>query len=60
MIVDAEIFRWHSAGMTQNPFMSGETYITVREAERLLELAHRRGYEQGQKNPLDVHEHKAL
>jgi hypothetical protein len=51
MKIDAAVYRWHSTGMTQNPFASGETYVTVREVECMLETAHRRGFELGQQQP---------
>lgn len=41
MIVDAGVFYWTEVGMRASGY--GDAYITVREAERLLEEAHARG-----------------
>ena len=40
MVVDAEVFYWTEVGMRSRGY--GEAYITVREAERLLEEADER------------------
>jgi hypothetical protein len=44
MTVDAEVWHWTAAGMRMRlPTGSSAGYITVRDAERLLEEAHARG-----------------
>lgn len=46
MIVDVEVWSWTPAGMRRVAETTGAIrYIEVTEAERLLEEAHRRGYE---------------
>lgn len=40
MVVDAEVFYWTEVGMRSRGY--GDAYITVREAERLLEEADER------------------
>jgi hypothetical protein len=40
MVVDAEVFYWTEVGMRPRGY--GDAYITVREAERLLEEADER------------------
>lgn len=46
MIVDAAVWIWTKDGMRRVAEAAGATrYIEVAEAERLLEDAHRRGYE---------------
>jgi hypothetical protein len=47
MIVDAVVYHWTATGMRETGGI-GE-YIEKREAERLLEEAHRRGIEQGKR-----------
>lgn len=54
MIVDAAVWIWAKDGMrrisevTSFALSTGTRYIEVAEAERLLEEAHRRGYESAQ------------
>ena len=48
MIIDAHVYYWSPSGMSSAPPIGyGEPvrYVEVAEAERLLEAAHRRGYE---------------
>jgi hypothetical protein len=40
MVVDAEVFYWTEVGMRSRGY--GDAYITVREAERLLDEADER------------------
>lgn len=56
MEVNAQLFYWTQGGMRcENPpqpehlqsFFGGERFVRVRDAEQLLELAHRRGFEAG-------------
>lgn len=49
MIVDAEVWYWTPNGMRKNGLHQSTNYITVRDAERLLEEAHARGARQGQR-----------
>ena len=48
MIVDAAVWIWTKGGMRRISEATGTRYIEVAEAERLLEEAHRRGYEAAQ------------
>lgn len=58
MVVDAEVWYWQPTGMSKSvAFACGasrERYITVRDAERLLEEAHKRGFRDGYDNGYDT------
>jgi hypothetical protein len=54
MIIDVQVWHWESTGMRPGS-RDGNSYVEVREAELLLEEAHRRGFEQG-KNDYDQRE----
>lgn len=51
MVVDAQVFYWTPQGMRQQHAIEpyGTRYITVADAERLLEEAHKRGLEEGKR-----------
>lgn len=48
MQVDAELYYWTINSMRRQPLdCRSQAYVTKEQAERLLEEAHRRGYERG-------------
>lgn len=51
--VEAHLWYWTPAGMRERPAgpsLLATAYVEVSEAERLLEEAHRRGYQQALEN----------
>jgi hypothetical protein len=47
MIVDAQVWHWSRGGMAPGS-TDGNSYIELREVERLLEEAHQRGFQRGE------------
>lgn len=54
MEIEATVYHWTQTGMRKGAALAGDTYIERSEVERLLEAAHRRGYEQGELAASDV------
>jgi hypothetical protein len=53
MIVEAEVWHWTAHGMRRGT-ESGSAYITVRDAEQLLQEAHERGRRAGLAKAMEV------
>lgn len=47
MQVEAEVWYWTKDGMRRTPVQSQDQYILKSDAERLLQDAHRRGWDGG-------------